>query len=78
MASNNFYKITKRACEVNEFILGEHESGRKNFEVQFKFNVKGRGKSQKEKLQFADVMLPGSSKDAEIIIIDPEGYVNEI
>jgi len=73
----DFDKTQKITAQNEGFVLGGHEADRKRLEDKFgkfKFNVKGRGKSDKRKMELASIMLSQVAKDEDIIIIDPESY----
>ena len=69
-----YYDINKAqtlAVQNKDFVLGEHNAGRKHFET-FKLDVKGRGKSRKRKIELASIVSLQAEKDEDVIIIDPE------
>lgn len=68
----NFDEVQKTAKQNKGFVMGEREAGRKHFERKFELNVKGRGKSKKEKLALAEIKLSLAPKDEEVLIVDPE------
>lgn len=68
----DFDKAKKLADQNKDFVLGEHEAARKRFE-EFELDVKGRGKSRKEKLALADAGPLVLTKDEdEVSVVDPE------
>ena len=70
-----YYDIDKAqevATQKKNFVIGEHGAGRKHFEDEFKFNIKGRGKSRKRKIELAETIMSQMDKDEDVIIIDPD------
>lgn len=52
------------------FIFGDPGASRRPFE----FNVKGRGKSRKRKIELASTVSLQAKKDEDVIIIDTESF----
>lgn len=70
----------KLTAQNNKFVLGEHEAGRKHFENKFELQVKGRGKSKKDRLQHAETVeaLGLMSASDETLVVDPEAVAAEM
>lgn len=66
-----YYNIDKAkdlAIQPNLLILGRRGAGRRNFEIA----VKGKGKSNEEKLAIADSLTLISVPNEETLVVDPE------